>query len=98
MRSRDAETQALLFKCAEFNAMTERQSAAKDTAAKQRQTISKELLTLQDKARDGFVKILREPDERKVHKLMTNMGFSMPKLPELDDDEGDPGKPPAPPG
>jgi len=88
-KSRDAHTQALVFEIAELNAKVQ---AKKDSAAemnKKRDQVSKEILTLNDRAREGFQRIKCEPDEKKIHQTMANLGFKMPKLPDEEEQEGE---------
>jgi len=85
----DAHNQALIIDLAERKV----KGHATDHAAKNlfncRQQISKESLTLKDKAAEGFIAMAREPDESKVIATMNAMGFEMPKLPEKDEEGGE---------
>jgi len=79
--SRDAHTQALVFEIAENYAKMQARSAGCDEVQRRRKAIGKESLTFADKAREGFLKIQSEPDERKVVQMMNDLGFNMPTLP-----------------
>lgn len=85
-KTRDAEVQEIVFKCGEFNKMQEVQWASVDQARVARQKSAKGALTFSDQAQEGFIKIKSEPDERKIHGVMTALGFKMPGLPDEDDD------------
>lgn len=87
----DAQLQALVYHVAERQHMDTAQNASKGNLWKCRQEIAKESLTFQDQAYEGFIKIQREPDERKVIEMMNALGFDMPKLPEEDEIPGDDG-------
>lgn len=86
-KQREAHTQALVFRTAENCAKQAAQYEGHMEMTRRRTTIAKELLKFSDRAREGFIKIQCEPDERKVNKMMSDLGFVMPKLPE-DDEEG----------
>ncbi|CAK9108122.1 Uncharacterized protein SCF082_LOCUS50305 [Durusdinium trenchii] len=79
-RSRDAQTQALVFKIAEGQAKAKAQEKGRAEVAYQRQRIGADSLALNDRAKEGFIRIKAEPDERKIVKVMSELGFSMPKL------------------
>jgi len=82
----DAQAQRLVYDLAEKNAKNKAIDISNANLRKCRQQISKESLTLMDRAAEGFLKIQSEPDEGKVIATMNAMGFDMPKLPEKDED------------
>lgn len=86
--SRDSHTQALLFELAERQAKMAKQSDDNREMQRCRDTIAKESLALADRARQGFIKIQCESDERKINKMMTDLGFTMPALPVEEKKEG----------
>lgn len=94
-RRADAKQQAMIYDLAERQAKMLAQSASAFDLRKARQQISKESLTFQDNANEGFLKIQSEPDENKVIATMNALGFDMPKLPEKDDDIEEDDKPKA---
>ncbi|CAE8721668.1 unnamed protein product [Polarella glacialis] len=69
-------------------ATAQAQEDAKMEMRKRRQDIAKETLALNNRARAAFIQMQCEPDERKIVKMMTDLGFDMPKLPERQDGEG----------
>jgi hypothetical protein len=91
----DAQLQALVYDVAERRHKDGAQTHSKKNLRDCRQQISKESLEFQDRAYEGFIKIARESDERKVIGMMNALGFDMPKLPEEEDmeDDGGGGKP-----
>lgn len=86
-RSRDAQTQALVLKIAEGQAKAKAQEKGQMEVKNQRQRIGADSLALNDRAKEGFIKIKAEPDERRIIKVMSDLGFRMPKLPDEDDDD-----------
>merc|ERR1719195_210379 len=84
--SRDAHSQALIFEIAEHNAKMLVQHDGFNEIQRRRQMIARETLIQNAKAEEGFIKIQRESDERKIHDVMTSMGFEMPKLPDEDEE------------
>merc|ERR1712113_1047985 len=84
--SRDAHSQALIFEIAEHNAKMLVQHDGSNEIQRCRQTIAKETLIQNAKAEENFIKIQRESDERKIHDVMTSLGFEMPKLPDEDEE------------
>eukprot|EP00418_Pyrodinium_bahamense_P074503 CAMPEP_0179100804 /NCGR_PEP_ID=MMETSP0796-20121207/46575_1 /TAXON_ID=73915 /ORGANISM="Pyrodinium bahamense, Strain pbaha01" /LENGTH=585 /DNA_ID=CAMNT_0020798639 /DNA_START=1 /DNA_END=1758 /DNA_ORIENTATION=+ len=88
-KSREAHTQALVFQIAEFDKKTKFQHDSNDEMRRRRQQMAKEVLTLNDRAKEGFLKIQCEPDERKIHTVLTNLGFTMPSLPDDEEEGGD---------
>merc|ERR1712048_454848 len=87
-KSRDAQSQALLFKVAEQVAMGEAKKEAHREQERLRQRIARELLSQKSKAEEVFIKIQSEPNENKIREAMLSLGFAMPKLPDPDDEEG----------
>lgn len=81
----DAQLQALVYDLAEKQAKMGSKTRSLAQLRDARQRISKESLTFQDNANEGFLKIQSEPDENKVIMHMNALGFDMPKLPEKDD-------------
>lgn len=90
-RRNDAQQQASIYGIAERKASSAAQDIGKANIRKCRQQISKESLTLMDKAAEGFLKIQSEPDENKVIATMNAMGFDMPVLPKTDEEGGEEG-------
>lgn len=88
-RSRDAQTQALVLKIAEGQAKAKAQEEGRAAIANRRQRIGADSLALNDRAKEGFIRIKAEPDERRIIKVMSDLGFEMPKLPDEDEDEED---------
>lgn len=80
--SRDARAQALVFKVAERMDMQRAHDESNYELKRKQQDMIKETLSLRDRAEDGFIKIQCEPDERKVNKMMADLGFQMPTLPD----------------
>jgi len=85
-KSHDARAQELVFKIAEFDTKQAIKQEASDELSRRRQLIDKESLALDDRAREGFLRIQCEPDERKIVTMMSNLGFDMPKLPDEEDE------------
>lgn len=92
---RDAQSQRLVIDLAERQAKGISKTDSAVTLLKSRQQISKDMLSLKDRATEGFLKIQCEPDEGKVIATMNAMGFDMPTLPEPEDDDGGGGEAPA---
>lgn len=88
-RSRDAQTQALVLKIAEGQAKAKAQEEGRAAIANRRQRIGADSLALNDREKEGFIRIKAEPDERRIIKVMSDLGFVMPKLPDEDEDEED---------
>lgn len=88
-RSRDAQTQALVLKIAEGQAKEKAQEQGRAAIANRRQRIGADSLALNDRAKEGFIRIKAEPDERRIIKVMSDLGFEMPELPDEDEDEED---------
>jgi len=86
-RSRDAQMQALLLKIAEHDGKQTLRSKSQQELQLHRQRLAKDSLALKDRAKEGFLKIQCEADERKIHGVMEGLGFKMPALPEEDDDQ-----------
>mmetsp|Transcript_31781 Transcript_31781/g.62458 ORF Transcript_31781/g.62458 Transcript_31781/m.62458 type:complete len:520 (-) Transcript_31781:101-1660(-) len=86
-RSRDAHMQALLLKIAEHEEKQKLRSKSQQELQFHRQRLAKDSLVLKDRAKEGFLKIQCEADERKIHGVMEGLGFKMPALPEEDDDQ-----------
>jgi len=86
-RSRDAHMQALIFEIAEQDRKAKVQWDAHREMERRRQQTAKDSLTLKDHAKEGFLKIQCEPDERKIHATMTNLGFTMPTLPDEEEEQ-----------
>ncbi|CAJ1403832.1 unnamed protein product [Effrenium voratum] len=86
-QSRDAQTQALVIKIAEGQAKARAQDAGQMELKNQRARIGADTLALNDRAKEGFLKIKAEPDERRIIKVMSDLGFRMPKLPDQEDEE-----------
>merc|ERR1712039_750353 len=86
-KSRDAHTQALVFEVAERQKADQAQEGGRAEMRRARQQISKETLSLNDRANEAFIKMQCEPDEGKIRQMMLNLGFSMPKLPEEEEEE-----------
>lgn len=84
---RGVEAQALIFKIGEACAKGALQEEGAVELRRRRQLISKDALALNDRAKEGFLKIQSEPDERKIVKIMSDMGFNMPKLPDPEEEE-----------
>jgi hypothetical protein len=80
--ARAAQTQALVLKVAEDGAKAAAQSDGMTELRKKRQEIARQSLALNDRAQEGFLKIRAEPDEKKIMKVMSDLGFKMPKLPD----------------
>jgi len=91
-RRNDAQQQASIYGIAERKAASAAQDIGKMNIRKCRAEISKQSLTLMDKAAEGFLKIQSEPDENKVIATMNAMGFDMPVLPKTDEEEGGEGE------
>jgi len=86
-RSRDAQMQALLLTIAEHDEKQKLRSKSHQELQLHRQRLAKDSLNLKDRAKEGFLKIQCEADERKIHGVMEGLGFKMPALPEEDDDQ-----------
>mmetsp|Transcript_77247 Transcript_77247/g.179127 ORF Transcript_77247/g.179127 Transcript_77247/m.179127 type:complete len:586 (+) Transcript_77247:95-1852(+) len=89
-QSRENHHQALVFKLAEFDKKVKGQQESNGELHRRRQLVAKESLTLNDHAKVGFNKIQCEPDERKIHAVMTGLGFTMPTLPDEKEEEQGP--------
>mmetsp|Transcript_98978 Transcript_98978/g.171520 ORF Transcript_98978/g.171520 Transcript_98978/m.171520 type:complete len:535 (-) Transcript_98978:38-1642(-) len=87
IKRRDAQSQALLFKIAENRAKQKSKGESMEQLYKFRQQVAKDSMAFADNAREGFLKIQSEPDERKVIEVMNSLGFEMPKLPEEEEEE-----------
>jgi len=88
-KARDAQTQALVIKIAEGQAKARAKEEGQMEVKNRRQRIGADTLALNDNAKEGFLKIKAEPDERKIIKVMSELGFKMPKLPDEEDGEED---------
>mmetsp|Transcript_46326 Transcript_46326/g.107820 ORF Transcript_46326/g.107820 Transcript_46326/m.107820 type:complete len:555 (+) Transcript_46326:82-1746(+) len=75
-----AKSQALVFEIAEWERKMAKQKEDQEELRRRRQEVAKEMMTFADKAREGFLKIQCEPDEKRVGEMMEELGFSMPKL------------------
>jgi len=80
-RRQEAHAQALVLKIAEHNAEAAVKRMELEDIRRQRQRVSKETLRTVDLAREAFVKIQAEGDERKIEKTMNSVGLKMPTLP-----------------
>eukprot|EP00933_Yihiella_yeosuensis_P040265 TRINITY_DN34533_c0_g1_i1.p1 TRINITY_DN34533_c0_g1~~TRINITY_DN34533_c0_g1_i1.p1 ORF type:complete len:561 (+),score=152.18 TRINITY_DN34533_c0_g1_i1:63-1685(+) len=83
----DAHTQELVIKIAEDKAKHEAKLAGQAETRRRRQNIGGQTLALNERAKAGFLKIKAEPDERKILKVMSDLGFTMPKPPGSQEDE-----------
>eukprot|EP00439_Symbiodinium_sp_Y106_P086307 s615_g32.t1 len=86
-KSRDAQSQALVIKIAEGQAKARAREEGAMEVKNRRQRLGADTLALNDRAKEGFIKIKCEPDERRIIKVMSDLGFEMPKLPDEDEDE-----------
>jgi len=86
-RSRDAQMQALLLKIAEHDEKQKLKSQSLQDLQLKRQMLAKDSLALKDRAKEGFLKIQCEADERKIHGVMEGLGFKMPALPDEDEEQ-----------
>merc|ERR1712187_459604 len=76
-KASDAHTQSIIFKVAEEKKAHEAKVAGNADMQKKRQQINKESLTFQDHSNEAFIRIQREPDERKMRSKMHKAGFAM---------------------
>ncbi|CAE7486846.1 unnamed protein product [Symbiodinium natans] len=86
-KAREAQTQALVIKIAEGQAKARARDEGAMEVKNRRQRIGADTLALNDRAKEGFIKIKSEPDERRIVKVMSDLGFVMPKLPDEGEDE-----------
>ncbi|CAE7225640.1 unnamed protein product [Symbiodinium sp. CCMP2456] len=86
-KARDAQSQALVIKIAEGQAKARAREEGAMEVKNRRQRLGADTLALNDRAKEGFIKIKCEPDERRIIKVMSDLGFEMPRLPDEDEDE-----------